>query len=136
LVALSEENRSVIERILLSLTVDECATAERFHGALVSRFQALGWSVESEVRVSNRGDGRAGYVDCVVSAPERIALEFDRNMPREKSIEKVLTLADDGYAPVVLCRSAPAAGWWTERRGVEVWGLGEEPVPMYSTRAH
>lgn len=132
-VSLSDEMRLVIERILLSLTVDECATAERFHRALVRHFEALGWSVENEVRVPNRGDGRAGYVDCIVSAPHRIAFEFDRNMPRDKSIEKLLTLADDGYAPVVLCRAAPAAGWWVERRGVEVWGLGEEPEPQFSS---
>lgn len=136
LVSLSQTSREAIEGILASLTVAECATADRFHAVIVARFQALGWSVTREVRVPNRGDGRAGYVDVVVSAPDRIALELDRNMPRDKSIEKVLTLADDGYAPVVICRSAPAAGWWTERRGVEVWGLGEEPTPMYSTRSH
>lgn len=117
-----------LEGVLRTLTIGECATASSFQDAFEAKCRALGWRVQREVRVENRGDGRAGYVDLVVHEPFALALELDRQTPRVKSIEKLASLATLGYTPVVVCRNAGAPGWSTTR-GVHVWGKPKANKP-------
>jgi len=73
------------------------------HKSVERQLLALGWSVEREFEVPDRGDGKSGRIDLVVTAPHRIAIELDYLEPRVKSLMKLKTF--DGDRAVVLRRN-------------------------------
>lgn len=74
--------------------------AAAFHAAMVGAMRAEGWAVTAEFPVPDRGDGRSGRIDAVVTAPAVVGLEFDRCSVRAKSVEKLSHI--EGYRVVVL----------------------------------
>jgi hypothetical protein len=80
--------------------------AKEFHDALEKALAMRGMRVVREFPVPDRGDGRGGFVDLVAFSREgAIALEMDRDSPREKSIRK---LAQVEALRVVVLRDSPA----------------------------
>lgn len=70
-----------------------------------------GWAMNREVPVTDRGDGKAGFVDLVASTISggpviRVGIELDKRTPRKKSIVKLQAL---GLPSVVILR-----GPWTK----------------------
>lgn len=118
------EVRAQIATVIAGVQPKCRGTAKGFHDALAQGFMALGWTVEREVRVADRGDGRAGYMDLVVVAPLLICFEFDRKTPRRKSLEKLRGARSHGFAGVVICREADVDVWWQDG-DVWVWGSSE-----------
>jgi hypothetical protein len=71
-------------------------TAAALHYEVAESFWDAGFFVEFEHRVPNRGDGRPGRIDLVVSLGKtRIAIELDCRRPRAKSIFKLRSF--DGF---------------------------------------
>ena len=62
---------------------------------------AAGFKVDREFSVPDRGDGKMkGFIDLVITSPERVAIELDRKKPRKKSILKLRQF--DGVKIIVL----------------------------------
>lgn len=82
-------------------------SAKDFSKLIESNF-ANNYKIQKEVSVSDRGDGRTGRIDIVISDSDRkIAIELDRLTPRKKSIIKLMNLdATERYvvtrAPVTI----------------------------------
>lgn len=101
------------------------ATAAWLHDEIERRLVEIGWAVEREVPVPDRGDGRAGAIDLVVTDPVPIAIELDRRSPRRKSLEKLS--AFDG-ARVVVLREPPRTP--ITEPGVEILVAGGRSVEL------
>lgn len=78
-------------RELLQGIVDRstATSAAEFHAFVAGELRGIGWAVEEEVEVPDRGDGRCGRVDLLVTAPVRVAIELDRGSVRTKSVNKL-----------------------------------------------
>jgi ATP-dependent DNA helicase RecQ len=64
------------------------------HGDMIKRikmfYDSIGYSTHLEYEVPDRGDGKRGYVDLVISNGDfKIGVEVDRKTPRLKSIAKL-----------------------------------------------
>jgi hypothetical protein len=88
---------------VLSLDAPCFAGAKVFHAEIESRLRKVGCSVIKEYRVKDRGDGREGYIDLVVHAPFRAAIELDNVRPRIKSVFKLRSFSGERF--VILRRS-------------------------------
>lgn len=128
---LDHETEVGLIEILRSLSSEDRHSARAFHDAFVRAIQAAGWTVHREHRVSDRGDGRPGVVDVVVTAPARLAIELDRQSPRQKSLDKLRVIARAGYAGVVVCRDGQSFAW---RRQGEI-AVYAEARPQTGRRA-
>lgn len=66
-------------------------SASEFHDSAIATLQAVGLDVHREYPVPERGDGREGRVDIVVTDGHgtRCGIELDRNSPRQKSLLKL-----------------------------------------------
>src|SRR5690606_22136242 len=71
--------------------IEPTDTARALEDEVEAVFIRHGWRVERQFRVEDRGDGRRGFVDMVAWSPDGImvALELDRQQPRQKSVEKL-----------------------------------------------
>jgi hypothetical protein len=79
-------------------------TAAAFHDAAEQALAALGFVVEREVWVSDRGDGRRGRIDLAASrGGRRLVLELDDRTPRQNSVQKLLAAAADWRVVVLRC---------------------------------
>ena len=114
-----------LRRVVRETAPPPDADAAWLHDELERRLRELGWSVDREVPVADRGDGRAGAIDLVVTEPAPIAIELDRRSPRRKSIEKLA--AFDG-ARVVVLREPPRSP--IREPGVEVLVAGGQRVEL------
>lgn len=77
--------------------------AASFHAAAEAVLSEIGFTCQREVQVDERGDGHGGRVDLVAErGDERIAFEFDRSTPRQKSIRKLAGV--QGAVRVVVLR--------------------------------
>lgn len=67
------------------------ASALEFHNSAISTLQAAGLDVHREYQVPERGDGREGRIDIVVTDGNgtRCGIELDRISPRQKSLLKL-----------------------------------------------
>lgn len=110
-VVLTMDVRHMLTSVVRSIGVDGRFNARSFHDAVEQGLLALGWTVQREVSVEDRGDGRRGSVDLLVTAPVRLAIELDRGQPRQKSIDKLNTLARDGFAGIAICRDGTSPSW-------------------------
>jgi hypothetical protein len=115
---------TIVENLVSSLQGRPYDTARALHLAAYNRLVGAGCEVVSEWEVPDRGDGRRGFVDMMVLAPERIALELDRAQPRQKSLIKLASVPD--ATRVVLLRDAPSH-YRADVAGVSVYGLGCAP---------
>jgi hypothetical protein len=78
----------------------EDISAKPFEEIICAALSKVG-RVKRQVEVSNRGDGRRGYIDFVLfAAGETVPIEADRRTPRQKSIFKVRSI-NPGNAFVV-----------------------------------
>lgn len=70
--------------------------ADKLHDSVEQKLVELGYICEREFRVSDRGDGKAGRVDLLVSNGEgdSCGIEIDRLNARDKSIVKLKQLSD------------------------------------------
>lgn len=69
--------------------------AASFEKQIAERLAKIG-EVQRQVRVENRGDGRAGRIDLVLMTDEEaVPIEIDRMTPRAKSIFKVRSFNPD-----------------------------------------
>lgn len=123
--------QSTLTEVVRDIPEGDRFNAKAFHDAVESRLRYLGWTVEREYRIDDRGDGRAGYVDLVVHQPVPLAIELDRGSARQKSLDKLNTVARNGFAGVVLCRDA-ANGRWVMHGAVSVW----ESAPIGDATRH
>lgn len=80
------EARKMVQKFINSAPKSD---AQSFHAGVIAEMLAAGWVVESEVAVDDRGDGRIGRVDILVTKPCVIGIELDRASPREKSVFKL-----------------------------------------------
>jgi hypothetical protein len=119
---LDDESRALLTRVFESLPEDARHSAKSFHDAIFHALAALSWSVERETKVADRGDGRAGYIDLIVTTPVLIAIELDRGQPRQKSLEKLRCAARHGFAGVLVCREAEQWTWWQSGE-IAIWGV-------------
>lgn len=67
------------------------ASALEFHDSAIATLQAAGLEVHREYQVPERGDGREGRIDIVVTDGNgtRCGIELDRISPRQKSLLKL-----------------------------------------------
>lgn len=83
--------------------LDGDLSAAAFHAAAEATLTGLGFACRREVQVPDRGDGHTGRLDLLAERNgERIAFEFDRAVPRLKSVHKLATV--EGAAKVVVTR--------------------------------
>lgn len=93
-----------IEGILKSISVPDHAKAAR--NACVDALRWAGWTCQTEVRVPNRGDYRAGFVDIEASKADQIVgIEVDNRNPRTKSAVK---LQCKPWLKVIATRGVPS----------------------------
>lgn len=80
--------------------------AKWFQDTACLLLRGLGYCVDREVLVPNRGDGKRGRVDIVAAKPFiLIAIELDHTIPRRKSIFKVQQIKG-ATMRLVYCRRA------------------------------
>ncbi len=84
------------QRIGIDIGTDcEEISAKVFEGMIALALETLG-IVSRQVHVPNRGDGKKGRVDLVLTTHrEVIPIEIDRKTPRTKSIFKVRSINQD-----------------------------------------
>jgi len=96
---------------ILSKKYLDCSTAPAFHSSVEAALILGGMKVSREYPVDDRGDGREGRVDLVVTCDtgEMVGVECDRASPRAKSIKKlkqldygVIALRDSGAGTDIL----------------------------------
>lgn len=92
--------REVLLEIVSKMPEHRRRDSQSFRGHIERHLKALGWELNPEWRIEDRGDGQPGLIDLVITAPQRIAIEFDRAEPREKSLFKLSRF--DGLRFVVL----------------------------------
>jgi Helix-turn-helix domain len=80
-------------------------TAPTFHEAVYTQLLQAGAEVKQEHPVPDRGDGRPGFIDLLVTAPWVIGLELDAISPRAKSIKKLQFV--DGLRVILLRGRGP-----------------------------
>jgi hypothetical protein len=78
-----------LNAIVANVPVFYLCDPHSFHDAVQRSLKAHGWVVEREWNVCDRGDGRPGSIDLVVTSPYRIGIELDRGAPRDKSLLKL-----------------------------------------------
>lgn len=84
--------------------IPAASSAKDFSASVTEQLRRLGFEIQTEYLVKNRGDGRRGRVDLVASrGPDVIAIELDRKTPRQKSVFKVRQVRN-ATAHLVLCR--------------------------------
>jgi hypothetical protein len=77
--------------------------AATFQDAIERHFQQLGFDVEREVAIPNRGDDHEGRIDLLARRDrEVVAIECDRERPREKSREKLLAFSEATQKLIIL----------------------------------
>jgi hypothetical protein len=75
-----------------------------FQRLVASGLTRLGFRVQTELPVPNRGDGRTGRIDLLARrGPCIVALELDRKSPRRKSLYKLRHLGYGSRAVVLRC---------------------------------
>ena len=80
-----------------------------------------GYSCTLEVPVADRGDGRSGRVDLMAERDgNQVAIEIDRDSPREKSLVKLRQFA---CAKVVVVRNGAGKGSRTTPDGIKICNL-------------
>lgn len=95
-------------------TIERCAqrarkgSAESFHNDLMTFLREEGWTLTAEHQVEDRGDGRQGRVDILVTSPAVVGIELDRLSIREKSVFKLSQV--EGYRVAVLREAAEHDG--------------------------
>lgn len=95
-------------------TIERCAkqarkdSAEVFHNDLMTSLREEGWELTAEHQVEDRGDGRQGRVDILVTSPAVVGIELDRLSIREKSVFKLSQV--EGYRVAVLREAAEHDG--------------------------
>src|SRR5690606_30036414 len=97
--------REVIERCAQRARKE---SAESFHNDLMVFLREEGWELTAEHQVEDRGDGRQGRVDILVTSPAVVGIELDRLSVREKSVFKLCQV--EGYRVAVLREAAEHAG--------------------------
>ena len=74
-------------------------SAREFYHAVKSKLEEAGWHVETNLRVDNRGDGRAGFVNMrATKGGYTTGIELDRSSARAKSVTKLQWLMQQGEA--------------------------------------
>lgn len=85
---------------------------------VASWLKGRGYSCTLEVPVADRGDGRTGRIDLVAERDDiRVAIEIDRESPREKSLFK---LRQFDCAKVVIVRDGALKGTRTTQDGIKI----------------
>lgn len=97
-------NTKEIDRAIKALTaLPRTVPASTFHLLGCQALKQLGWRCVNEFAVEG-DDGETGYIDLVADKNGcRMAVEFDRVTPREKSIDKLNQV--DGAVRVVVLRT-------------------------------
>jgi hypothetical protein len=133
---LTPDLERTLSSIVRNIPEADRRTASAFHQAVEDGLRGLGWTVAREHRIDDRGDGRAGYLDLVVTAPLRLAIELDRLTPRVKSIEKLAAATSLGFLGVAICRDDPAAARWFTQGVVSVFAVPRgKSAPRHSVDA-
>lgn len=82
-----------------------CDSAVAFSNRVQAALSSIGFDLETEWRVPDRGDGRFGKIDVVATrGDEVIAIELDRKSARKKSVYKLLNGIPHATVRVVFCR--------------------------------
>jgi uncharacterized phage protein (TIGR02220 family) len=92
-----------LKTLVASVPMDESRNAKSFHESIFQAIKAQGWVCQKEYWVKDRGDGKRGRIDIVVTTPLPIAIEIDRNTPRKKSVTKINGLP---WCRVIILRSS------------------------------
>lgn len=82
---------------LAAMQPKDFATAKSFHDAMEHYLKSYGADVVREYEVLDRGDGRRGRIDLVVTWPLRFAVELDDRNPRQKSLYKLRAFNGEGF---------------------------------------
>lgn len=95
-----------VEEILRAVSSgSSCMKAKSFESHACNELKKLGYDVSRQVLVSDRGDGRRGFVDVVASkGTTKAAIELDHVHPRKKSIYKVKQIPNATFK-LVFCRA-------------------------------
>ncbi|HGJ5854773.1 replication protein, partial [Arsenophonus nasoniae] len=82
-------------------------SADELHQAVEQKIIGLGFDCSREFRVQERGDGRSGRIDLLVSdrRGNQCGIEIDANSPREKSLAKLAPLKSG----IILLRKSSTA---------------------------
>lgn len=75
--------------VIRNIQPSDRKNARTFHDAFERHLKASCKTVIREYLVTDRGDGRNGYIDLVVLEPFRAAIELDSASPRKKSLFKL-----------------------------------------------
>lgn len=89
--------RETLERCARTASTED-ATA--FHDGFMQALRREGWTLTAEHEVEDRGDGRRGRIDVLVTSPVVVGIELDRCSVREKSTFKLGQI--DGYRVAIL----------------------------------
>lgn len=96
---------------------------------VASWLEGRGYSCTLEVPVADRGDGRTGRIDLVAErGGNRVAIEIDRETPREKSLFK---LRQFDCAKVVIVRNGTGKGNRTTLDGIKICYLSCEKDDLF-----
>lgn len=96
---------------------------------VASWLEGRGYSCTLEVPVADRGDGRTGRIDLVAErGGNRVAIEIDREKPREKSLFK---LRQFDCAKVVIVRNGTGKGNRTTMDGIKICYLSCEKDGLF-----
>jgi hypothetical protein len=94
-----------LRAILDGIPAKALETAPTFHDAVYTQLLHAGAEVRREYPVPDRGDGRAGVLDLLVTTPWVIGLELDAVNPRTKSVRKLQFV--DGLRVILLRGRGP-----------------------------
>ena len=104
--SMSHDPLSVLRDIVRTIPLSETHTAMRFHDALDEALIRAGMTVLREHAIPDRGDGRSGRVDLLITHPNIIGIEIDAVSPRTKSLFKLRQI--DGLRVLVLRSPGPS----------------------------
>ena len=77
------------------------ALAKAFEDQVCAELTALGWEVQRQVPLEDRGDGKRGYLDMAARrACVCVAIELDATFPRDKSVWKLRHFAEAHEGPI------------------------------------
>lgn len=106
----------IIQAVVDWMPATACSNAKIFHDSFEEGLRQQGAKVEREHKCPDRGDGRPGRIDILVTHPVRFALELDNINPRIKSAEKL--------------RSLDCVGWVITRSPLEIHTLDSISRPQ------
>jgi hypothetical protein len=95
-----EDPLALLHKTIATIPPELATMSGAFHAACGQALRALGWTLQAEYPVPDRGDGHQGRVDFLVTHPVLMGIEIDRTTPRDKSVQKLQAI--DGLKVIVL----------------------------------